>query len=534
MSWSLTRYKEPYAINPNAKEICILIPGWGVGSDIFEWLCPALAQDFIVYLADAISYADMPTPELAAASLQAQIEKTVFSKNVNQNCCVMGWSLGGNIALQLALDFPATVSSLLLLATSPSFIAREHWPQAMAEKTFALFQQGIIKQPQKTLKRFDLLQAKGDNEQKSLSHALAEYRKQQQSIEDVELAAGLELLASFDLSSRLSELNMPIQWCLGEADALVNAAIAEPLRELLPSADIQVLAGVSHLPFLTATDELFIQLKKLVAPLNNKGDERKKIAASFSKAAASYDAAAALQKIVAQNLMEFIPDAQGRPLTILDAGCGTGYWTQRISANGTQVIGLDLAQGMLNYAQQQNVSTQVNFCAGDLENLPFADDSLDVVFSSLAVQWCDSLSLLLNEWHRVLKPGGHICLATLGPKTLYELRESFKTVDDAPHVNQFLSSNTLCEQVNQSPLSLLQLKNEKTVMSYKCMRDLMADLKNIGAQTVLNKTQKSNGLMGKARFKAANAAYESFADGTGLLPATYDVIYFHLQKPAVL
>ena len=530
MTWSLTKYTDHYAINPDAEKICILIPGWGVGSDIFEWLRPALAQNFIVYQADALQYSNMLTAAESAAQLQQAIEESILSEYPQQSCTLIGWSLGGNIALQLALDFPASVDTLTLLATSPAFVAREHWPLAMDTKTYAMFEQGIKKQASKTLKRFDLLQAKGDGKHKQLQHALLEYRKQQSLMDDDELAAGLALLADFDQASRLGELQMPVLWCLGEQDQLVNAAIAEPLQALLPHAHIHVLPQVSHLPFLTATDEVFSYLKEVMADKKiEKIHARKKIAASFSKAAKSYDAAADVQKIIAQHLLDFIPKTN--ELTVLDAGCGTGFWTQRLAEKAERVIGLDLAQGMLAFAQQHHAADNIYFCGGDLEHLPLADNSIDVVYSSLAVQWCDSLSVLLAEWHRVLKPGGQICLATLGPKTLYELRESFQAADDLPHVNQFIAADVLCEQINQSALSLLQLKNEKTVMRYDTMRDLMGDLKSIGAQTVLQQAQQKNlGLMGKARFKKANAAYEKYRDIAGFLPATYEVIYLHLVK----
>ena len=533
MTWSLSHYNEKYAINPQADKLCILIPGWGVASDIFEWMLPALAQDFIVYQADIKSYDTMTTAADAATQLQAQMQADILPEHLQKDCYVMGWSLGGNIALQLALDFPGMVDKLILLATSPSFIARDHWPHAMDEKTYGLFHKGITANSDKTLKRFDMLQAKGDAQQKDLSHALSEYRKQQQRLSDEELSAGLSLLADFDQVCRLPELQQSVFWCLGENDALVNAAIAQELKRLLPAADIEVLTNTSHLPFLSASDAVFLGINALIKTSDlSKKIQRQKVAASFSRAATSYDDAADVQKIVAEKLMAYLP--KQNDMKVLDAGCGTGYWTRRIAKNVAQITGLDLAHGMLSYAQQHSDSTNITFCGGDLERLPLADNSVDAVFSSLAVQWCDSISPLLEEWHRVLKPGGQICLATLGPKTLYELRESFQQVDDDKHVNQFLAQSQLEQQIEQSPMQLLVIHNELQVMPYQRMRDLMRDLKSIGAQTVLNQQQdastSSSGLMGKAHFNRANKAYESFRQADGFLPASYEVIYLHLVK----
>ncbi len=530
MSWALKHYNDAYAINPQAKNVCLLLPGWGVGSDIFEWLLPALAQDFIVYLADAVSYSDMPSSEIAASQLQQSIQEHICATHDVKNCCVIGWSLGGNIALQLALDHPSYVNSLLLIATSPSFIWRSHWPSAMDEKTFSRFAESIKKDVGKTLKRFDRLQTQGDEQQHNLKHALQAYRDQQTTLSAEELHTGLQLLAQCDQSQQLRSITVPIQWCFGESDALVNVAIEETIAEQLPQAGIVRLAQTAHLPFLTQTDAVFEQIKQLINAVSRvKRQRQKKVAASFSKAAKSYDIAASLQQQVAKQLLNFIPKEPA--LTIIDAGCGTGFWSQKIAHQQHCVIGLDMAEGMLRYAANTHPDDALVFCNADLERLPFANNSIDVIFSSLAVQWCDSLSTLLNEWERVLKPGGSVCLATLGAKTLFELRTSFANVDDAEHVNQFLSVETICEQITQSPLHISQFTHEQKIMRYESMPALMRDLKNIGAQTVLNK--KPTGLMGKQRFKAAATHYEQYRDASSLLPATYDVIFCQLQKSSL-
>ncbi len=62
----------------------------------------------------------------------------------------------------------------------------------------------------------------------------------------------------------------------------------------------------------------------------------------------------------------------------------------------------------------------------------------DLVFSNLAMQWCDDVGSVLSEFRRVLKPGGLLVFTTFGPDTLKELRASWQSVDDAVHVNAFI------------------------------------------------------------------------------------------------
>ncbi|MGA3683844.1 methyltransferase domain-containing protein, partial [Pseudomonas graminis] len=79
----------------------------------------------------------------------------------------------------------------------------------------------------------------------------------------------------------------------------------------------------------------------------------------------------------------------------------------------------------------------VPYVAGDAENLPLRDASVDLMFSSLSVQWCPDFSAVLSEARRVLKPGGVFAFAILCVGTLYELRDSWQAVDGMVHVNRF-------------------------------------------------------------------------------------------------
>lgn len=512
--WQLTRYDEKYAISQNAEVPCLLLPGWSVGSDIFEWLLPGLAQHFVVDRAD-----------IATLNADVTIETLVdaLAEKLTQPAWLIGWSMGGNIALELALRYPEKVAGLCLLATSPSFVTREHWPQAMAHNTFAQFQAGLAASEEKTLKRFDLLQTQGDSQEKNLRRALRDYRAQQHLPHQAELAHGLSLLAAFDSSRQLAQLSVPSLWFFGENDALVNANVAETIRQQLPQAEVEVLPGVAHLPFLTATDPIFARLLEAFEKQQERQDKQK-VAASFSRAAPNYDASAKLQQWVAGNLFERVPASSGR---LLDAGCGTAYWTTRLAEKADEVVALDLAEGMLHYGRREYKNIR-HWLAGDLEQLPLADNSVDTIFSSLAVQWCGDLHHCLAEWHRVLKPGGQALFSTLGPKTLYELRDSWGQADNYRHVNHFLAADTVYEQVGQSPLLLKSIKVEKKLVRYSTLKALMKDLKNIGAQTVLQGGVK--GLMGKSRFQKAEAAYEQYRDHLKLLPATYEVIFVSLQK----
>jgi malonyl-CoA O-methyltransferase len=252
------------------------------------------------------------------------------------------------------------------------------------------------------------------------------------------------------------------------------------------------------------------------------------VARSFSQAAQTYDQVAILQRNVADHLLTKIP--QQAFASIVDLGCGTGAVSAQLAQQfqSSRVVGVDIAEGMLDYARSQFADTSLQWCCADIENLPLQNESVDLVFSSLAVQWCADFQQLCDEVMRVLKPGGYCLLATLGPSTLHELRYAWQQVDGYVHVNGFLDSQTVSSAALAAGLSC-QFWQQTLVMRYAQLRQLTAELKALGAHNVNDGRRK--GLTGRHRLEKLTAGYEHFRDADGLLPASYDVYYLRLKKP---
>lgn len=250
--------------------------------------------------------------------------------------------------------------------------------------------------------------------------------------------------------------------------------------------------------------------------------QKPQIAESFSRAATSYDSVAELQRRIGHNLLEKLPAE--RQSVVLDLGSGTGYFTPLLHerCEPDHLISLDLAEGMLGYARKQRPTPHTNWVCGDAESLPLADESVDLVFSSLAIQWCENLPALFSEVARVLKPGGRFLFATLGPDTLNELRQSWSVVDQYQHVNRFISFTILADHAS-SYLQKISLAEESELLLYDQVRQLTSELKGIGAHNI--SAGRQSGLTGKARIIAFKQAYEQFRRDDGKLPATYQVFY---------
>ena len=262
--------------------------------------------------------------------------------------------------------------------------------------------------------------------------------------------------------------------------------------------------------------------------------DKHSVRSAFNRAAASYDHAAAVQREICHRLAAFaLPGLQGaKPGRILDAGCGTGYGLNILHSAFPDAlsIAVDFAPAMLEQAMRtvSPADEPILPVCGDLEALPLASDTFDLVWSSLALQWCDP-NRSLAEIARVLNAGGTACIATLGPRTLWELRDAFATIDKAQHVIRFHESDFWLAAARDHGLQAVAHTREDAFALASDLRRLLRDIKSIGAQTVGEHRRRQP--LGRAAWNTLEARYEAHRRPDGLLPATYDLILLTLKKP---
>ncbi len=260
--------------------------------------------------------------------------------------------------------------------------------------------------------------------------------------------------------------------------------------------------------------------------------EKHRIRSAFSRAAASYDAAAVLQRTVCERLLRQLADAPA-PGDILDAGCGTGYGVGLLQQRWPQarIVAADFSEAMAVTTRDKvsaaPFTSPATACTiADIEVLPFAAASFDLWWSSLTVQWCDAASVL-REAARVLRPGGRLAISTLGTGTYSELREAFAAVDGHRHTLDFAAAEQLADTAASAGLRDIRLHRETLTLCYPDLRQLLGAVKAIGANAL--GTGRRRGMMGKTAWQALAAAYERqrLADG---LPASYDVVLLTARR----
>lgn len=202
--------------------------------------------------------------------------------------------------------------------------------------------------------------------------------------------------------------------------------------------------------------------------------DKRAVARAFGRAASHYDTHAALQRLSGDALLTRAPLHSG--LQLLDAGCGTGWYSRLWRARGKQVTALDLSPQMLQQARASNAAQ--HYLAGDIDALPLADAGFDLVWSNLAVQWSDDLSQALGQFHRVLRPGGTLLFSTLSDGSLQEVHQAWAHLDHHSHANRFLSEQQIASACAAHPLSLA---SAVITLHYPDALSAMRSLKGIGA-----------------------------------------------------
>ena len=244
------------------------------------------------------------------------------------------------------------------------------------------------------------------------------------------------------------------------------------------------------------------------------------------RAAERYDAGAALQRHCATGLLGRAPQAE--PARVLDLGCGTGAMLPALHARfpGAALLAVDVAPPMLGVARERAEAACI---AADAEQLPFGDGSVDLVFSSLALQWCAAPDRAFREIARVLPSGGLALLALPGPATLWELRAAWRAVDGREHVNRFLPLTTLLEAARAAGLLPRRIEREERIERHADARSVARGLRAIGANAL--DAERRAGLGGREAWSRLDAHYAALGDGREGLPATWELLYLVLEKP---
>lgn len=236
----------------------VLLHGWGFSAGIWRELAGRLAPRFRVHTPDLPGYGR--TPACSPYTVEKLAE--AVARAAPRRCHVVGWSLGGEIALAWARRAPRQVRRLALIGATPCFTARPGWPCATPPAVLGEFRRRLGEDRAGTLARFVAAQAKGDARGRRFGGALQ--RSSAGAAPDDVLAAGLDALLAADLRGRLREVAQPTLVLHGAHDRVVPPAAGRRLARALPNARFELMRSCAHAPFLSQPGKVARALREFL------------------------------------------------------------------------------------------------------------------------------------------------------------------------------------------------------------------------------------------------------------------------------
>lgn len=230
----------------NGEDI-VLIHGWGMHGGVWASVRDALAQRYRVHVAD------LPGMGLSPACTPYHLQQLAqeLAAIVPPQATVCGWSLGGQVAMQLALEFPQKIRRLVLVGATPRFVNAQDWDYGVSAGVFSQFAAQVAADYHETMTRFLGLQAFGGESSRALMRELRERFFERPMPGGEVLRQALRILLETDLRGRMAELQLPALLVHGNRDTLAPVAASRWMAERMPGARLRVIDGASHAPFLS-------------------------------------------------------------------------------------------------------------------------------------------------------------------------------------------------------------------------------------------------------------------------------------------
>lgn len=453
----------------------VVIGGWGVPvemlSELYEFW-PGSVE--LVSLDDALVSQCDSVADVADELLSRYTEPSVW----------LGWSLGAQVVMEAACRNTEAVSGVITLAGFPKFLAGEGWPYGMSGGQFEAFSRGLNNQSERYWQRFLMLMINGVSDARAERQRLKIWLDKGPGVSPDNLTKSLEWLRQADQRSLWSCLSIPALHVTGDRDQVVSSWVGGLAFQ--PSTNEVSIPGMAHWPggLFSANCrmaiETFLQLANKVH-LASKAD----IARGFGNARATYEGASRLQRLMGNAMFETLQSQVGQSALlgrVLDLGCGTGWFTRKLAGLGcaVSVTGMDLSPGMVEHAGE-NSSPDITWVVADAEAIPLPDDSCDLIFSNLMIQWCADPANVLRECQRVLRPGGRLLVSTLLEGTLRELDQAWRQADPGQnHINRFEPEAAFRETVTRE-LPGAKIETQALQLPYASPLTLAAELKQLGA-----------------------------------------------------
>jgi len=234
----------------------ILLHGWAMSSAVFSEVAVRLSADFNLLLPDLPGHgASDPAPEYALPQMVADITDWLAQIKI-ERCSVLGWSLGGQVAVQLALHRPELVEKLLLVSSTPCFVADEGWNGGLPAVQVKAMERQLRRTFEAAMSDFFARMFSGENlSRERYRQIIASAVRGGRLPNAVDVLACLDLLRTTDLRAQLPLLELPVLVHYGEGDIITPPTAGRYLASQIVGAREIRWPVIGHAPFLSRPAE---------------------------------------------------------------------------------------------------------------------------------------------------------------------------------------------------------------------------------------------------------------------------------------
>ncbi len=237
----------------------VLLHGWAMHGGIWHSVRDQLALQYRLHIVDLPGHGLSPACE--PGTLEQFVE--MIAEVLPPNCIVCGWSLGGQIAIKLALREPLLVQKLVLVSTTPCFTKQDDWLWGMDAKQLQLFMENLKRNYKLTINRFLTLQMSGDQDVIAILAQLRKHFFERKQPDPDALQKALEILQTNDLRSKLGAIQQSVLLLHGENDVITHPAAARWMHQQLSQSKLIMFPHCGHAPFLSYPEQFIAGINEI-------------------------------------------------------------------------------------------------------------------------------------------------------------------------------------------------------------------------------------------------------------------------------
>jgi pimeloyl-[acyl-carrier protein] methyl ester esterase len=242
-------------------EPLLMIHGWGVNSEIWISLVDELKFFASVYVVDLPGMGD--SSSISPYTLD-NLTKEIKANVPIKKCSILGWSLGGQIAMNLAIRMPEFVEKLILMSTTPCFVEKKDWPCGVNKQFFSNFEMEAKQNLNNTLMKFFLIQTRNIDDSKNVMRFLKNEFIELKDENKSGMQHALKVLKETDLRYEVQKIDKPTLIITGDKDRLTSSKASIWLYEKIKGATLKEIKGANHMPFISHREIMAESVKKFL------------------------------------------------------------------------------------------------------------------------------------------------------------------------------------------------------------------------------------------------------------------------------